>query len=99
MTLRCFSSEKKFFGATVRIYSMPLACVGLDWARPLFLFQKIASIKLLLRLRSQVRIGVRAAGNKPNEQIRKRKRSKKTSTAINKAYELTTPSTTLARNA
>jgi len=33
-------------------------------------------IKLLLRLRSHARIGVRAAGNKTNEQKSKRKRSR-----------------------
>jgi hypothetical protein len=86
---------------------MPFACVGLDWARPLFLFQKIALIKLLLRLRSQVRIGVRAVypepfrGWKQNQRANKEEEALqgKPSTAINKAYELTTPSTTLARNA
>src|SRR5947207_11303308 len=48
-----------------------------------------ALIKLLLRLRSHARIGVRAAGNKTNEQIRKRKRSRETSTPTNKSYDLT----------
>ena len=43
---------------------------------PKFLFHLIALIKLLLRLRSHARIGVRAAGNKTNEQKRKRKRSR-----------------------
>jgi hypothetical protein len=74
---------------------------------PQFLFHLIALIKLLLRLRSQVRIGVRAVypeglsglENKTNEQKRKRKRSrKKPSTSINKPYELTNPPTTLARH-
>jgi hypothetical protein len=60
----------------------------------------IALIKLLLRLRSQVRIGVRAAG-KQNQRANKEEEAlqRKPSTAINKAYELTTIYTTLARNA
>jgi hypothetical protein len=77
---------------------MPFACVGLDWARPKFLFHLIVLIKLLLRLRSQVRIGVRAVGNKTNEQIRKRKRSRKTFNLDHKPYELTTTYTTPARH-
>jgi hypothetical protein len=66
---------------------------------PLFLFQKIALIKLLLRLWSQVRIGVRAVG-KQNQRANREEEALqgKTSTAINKAYELTTTYTTSARN-
>ena len=41
---------------------MPFVGVGLDWARPSSSSTLIALIKLLLRLRSQVRIGVRAVG-------------------------------------
>jgi hypothetical protein len=55
---------------------MPFASVGLDWARPSSSSTLIALIKLLLRLRSHARIGVRAAGNKTNEQKSKRKRSR-----------------------
>src|SRR6266496_6307752 len=51
--------------------------------------KKIALIKLLLRLRSHARIGVRAAGNKTNEQRRRGSAPEKTSTSINKAYDLT----------
>src|SRR5205809_6245127 len=69
---------------------MPFACVGLDWARPSSSPTLIALIKLLLRLRSHARIGVRAAGNKNQRAKRKRKRSKKISTSINEAYELAT---------
>jgi len=54
---------------------MPFVCVGLDWARPKFLFQQDRIDQMVLRQRTQVRIGVRAAGNKTNEQIKKRKRS------------------------
>jgi hypothetical protein len=43
---------------------MPFVIVGLDWARPKFLFQKDRIDQMVLRQRAQVRIGVRAAGNK-----------------------------------
>jgi hypothetical protein len=47
--------------------------------------KKIALIKLLLRLRSQVRIGVRAAGKtKPNEQPGRGSAPEKPSTSITK---------------
>src|SRR5881296_3908549 len=49
----------------------------------------IALVKLLLRLRSQARIGVRAAGNKTNEQTGRGSAPEKTSTSANKAYDLT----------
>jgi hypothetical protein len=60
--------------------------------------QKIVLIKLLLRLRSQVRIGVRAAGNKTNEQTEEEALQEKPLTSINKPYELTNPPTTLVRH-
>jgi hypothetical protein len=78
---------------------MSFACVGLDWARLCSSSTLIALIKLLLRLWSQVRIGVRAVG-KQNQRANKEEEALqgKTSTAINKAYELTTTYTTSARH-
>jgi hypothetical protein len=77
---------------------MPFVCVGLDWTRPLFLFQKIALIKWSGSCRTDR--STSRWKNKHQRAKRKRKRSKeKTLTSINQPYELTTPSTTLARNA
>ena len=65
------------FAASPRFRSSDRPNVGLDWARPSSSSTLIALIKLLLRLRSQVRIGVRAAGKTNQRATRKRKRSRK----------------------
>jgi hypothetical protein len=77
---------------------MLFVCVGLDWARPCSSSTLIALIKLLLRLRSHARIGVRAVG-KQNQRANKEEEALhgKPSTSVNKAYELTTTYTTFAR--
>src|SRR6266480_4300883 len=49
----------------------------------------IALIKLLLRLRSHARIGVRAAGNKTNEPKGRGSAPEKHSISTNKPYDLT----------
>ena len=55
--------------------------------------------QMVLRQRAQVRIGVRAAGNKTNEQLKEEEALQgKPSIVINKAYELKTTYTTLARH-
>src|SRR5947208_11520530 len=41
------------------------ACVGLDWARPQVPLLPDRIDQMVLRQKAQVRIGVRAAGNKP----------------------------------
>ena len=65
---------------------MPFACVGLDWARSKFLFQKIALIKWSGNCRTD-----RSKSNwKQNQRANKQEEAlQKTSIAINKAYELT----------
>jgi hypothetical protein len=84
-----------YFGKRMGSFS----CVGLDWARPSSSSTLIALIKLLLRLRSQARIGVRAVGKtKPTSNKEEETLQGKPSTSINKAYELTTTYTTFARH-
>jgi hypothetical protein len=53
---------------------------------------------MVLRQRAHARIGVRAAGKtKPKSNKEEEALQKKTSTSVNKAYELTTTYTTFAR--
>ncbi len=59
----------------------------------------IALIKLLLRLRSQVRIGVGAAGKtKPTSNKGRGNAPRKENPNLHQAYELTTTYTTFARH-
>jgi hypothetical protein len=79
---------------------MPFVCVGLDWARPQVPLPKgridqiAAATAVASTDRSKSRWKQNQRANKEEEALQG-----KPSTAINKAYELTTPSTTLARNA
>jgi hypothetical protein len=58
----------------------------------------IVLIKLLLRLRSHARIGVRAAGKTKPTSNKEEEALQETLNLDNKAYELTTTYTTFARH-
>jgi hypothetical protein len=97
--MRCSTERVQSIGAQHFAQSARLIGSGSALGAPKVPLPPDRIDQMALRQRAQVRIGVRAAGNKTNEQNGRGSAQGKPSVAINKACELTTTYTTLARNA